>query len=98
MARYLVERQFSVGQAEMDGVGRRSREILEERFPGITWEHSHVAIGADGCVQTFCLYSAPSEDVIRNHARELGQHEVLRISEIVGDVTPDDFPSDHHET
>ena len=60
MARYLVERQFSVGQAEMDAVGQRSRAILEERFPGITWEHSHVAIGEDGCVQTFCLYSAPS--------------------------------------
>jgi hypothetical protein len=92
MARYLVERQFTVGQAEMDAVSRRSREILEEQFPEVTWEHSHVAIGEDGCVQTFCLYAAPSEDVIRNHARELGHHEVLRISEIVGDVTPADFP------
>lgn len=95
MARYLVERQFSVGQAEMDAVGQRSRAILEEHFPEVTWEHSHVAIGDDGCVQTFCLYGAPSEDAIRNHARELGNHVVLRISEIVGDVTPDDFPLDH---
>ncbi len=92
MPRYLVERQFSVGQEEMNAVGRRSREIAEEQFPGITWEHSHVAIREDGCVQTFCLYAAPSEEVIRNHADELGQHEVLRISEIVGDVTPADFP------
>lgn len=93
MPRYLVERQFSVGQEQMNAVGRRSREIAEERFPEITWEHSHVAIGEDGRVKTFCLYGATSEDDIRGHAQELGLHEVLRISEIVGDVTPDDFPS-----
>lgn len=92
MPRYLIERQFSVGQEQMNAVGRRSREIAQQQFPGIAWEHSHVAIGDDGLVQTFCLYSAPNEDDLRSHARELGQHEVLRISEIVGDVTPDDFP------
>ena len=92
MPRYLVERQFSVGQAQMDAIGRRSREIAQARFPEILWEHSHVAIGDDGRVKTFCLYEAPSEDMVRGHAAELGQHEVLRISEIVGDVTPADFP------
>jgi hypothetical protein len=93
MPRYLVERQFSVGQEQMNAVGRRSREIAEDRFPGIVWEHSHVTIGEDGRVKTFCLYAAPTEDEIRSHALELGQHEVLRIYEIVGDVTPADFPS-----
>jgi Nickel responsive protein SCO4226-like len=93
MPRYLVERQFSVGQEQMNAVGRRSREISEERYPGITWEHSHVAVGDDGRVKTFCLYAATNEAEIRNHAQELGQHEILRISEIVGDVTPADFPS-----
>lgn len=93
MPRYLVERQFSVGQEQMDAVGRRSRAIAEERYPEIVWEHSHVAIEDDGRVKTFCLYAAPSEDVIRSHAQELGQHEILRVAEIVGDVTPADFPS-----
>lgn len=92
MPRYLVERQFSVGQQQMDAVGRRSRKVIQERFPDIVWEHSHVAIGDDGCVKTFCVYGAPSEDVIRGHAQELGQHELLRVVEIVGDVTPADFP------
>lgn len=93
MPRYLVERQFSVGQEQMNVVGRRSRTIVEERFPEISWEHSHVAIEDDGRVKTFCLYEAPSEDVIRRHAQELGQHEILRVAEIVGDVTPADFPA-----
>jgi hypothetical protein len=90
--RYLIERQFMVGQEQMDAVGRRSRQIKEERYPEIVWEHSHVAIGDDGRVQTFCLYEAPDEDVIRRHASDLGLHEIVRVSEIVGDVTPEDFP------
>lgn len=92
MPRYLVERQFSVGQEQMNVVGRRSRAIAEERFPGITWEHSHVTIGDDGRVRTFCVYQATSSDEVRQHADELGQHEVLQVTEIVGDVTPADFP------
>lgn len=92
MTRYLVERRFDVGQEEMPEVGRRSREIVEERFPEITWEHSHVAVSDDGSVKTFCLYDAPSEDVVRQHAKELGLHEIQTIHEIVGDVTPADFP------
>jgi hypothetical protein len=56
--RYLIERSFTVGQEQMNAVGRRSREIAEARFPSIAWEHSHVA-----------------------------------VAEIVGDVTPADFPS-----
>jgi Protein of unknown function (DUF4242) len=92
MPRYLVERQFEVGQEQMPTVGQRSRRLVEERFPEISWEHSHVAVGDDGEVKTFCLYEAPSEDVVRQHAKELGLHEIQAIYEIVGDVTPADFP------
>lgn len=95
MPRFLVERQFDVGENQMSAVGGRSRGLLEERFPEIAWEHSHVAVGDDGRVKTFCLYAAPSEDVIRRHAQELGHHEVLRVVEIVGDVTAADFPPEH---
>jgi hypothetical protein len=43
-------------------------------------------------VRSFCVYVAPSEDVVRAHAKELGLHDVLAIYEIAGDVTPADFP------
>ena len=92
MARYLVERQFEVGEAQMPDVGRRSRRLMEEHFPEVRWEHSHVAVGDDGTVKTFCLYEAPTEDVVRAHAKELGMHKIQAIYEIVGDVTPADFP------
>jgi Protein of unknown function (DUF4242) len=92
MPRYLVERKFEVREDQMPEVGRRSRQIREEHFPEIVWEHSHVAVDENGGVKTFCLYAAPSESVVRRHAKELGMHEIVTIHEIAGDVTPDDFP------
>jgi hypothetical protein len=89
----MVERVFNVAQDQMNAVGQRSRRIAEERYPEITWEHSHVVIDDDGHVVTFCVYGAPDEEVIRRHAQDLGDHQVLRIAEIAGDVTPADFPS-----
>jgi hypothetical protein len=92
MPRYLIVRRFDVGEEQMPRVGRRSREIVEQRFPEITWEHSHVVVDDDGTVRTFCVYAAPSEEVVREHARELGSHTVDALHEIAGDVTPADFP------
>lgn len=93
MPRYMVVRAFDVGEAEMPGVGRRSREIVENELPEITWEHSHVVVDDTGMVRTFCVYSAPSEEVVRQHSARLGQHKIDSIDEIVGDVTPADFPA-----
>jgi hypothetical protein len=92
MPKYLIARQFEVGQERMPEVGRRSRQIVEEKFPEITWEHSHVVVEDGGGVKTFCVYEAPTEDVVLAHAQELGMHNIDAIYEIAGDVTPADFP------
>jgi len=73
-------------------VGRRSRALVEEEFPEITWEHSHVVVDDDGVVHTYCVYSAPTEEIVRQHSRKLGQHTIDGLWEIAGDVTPTDFP------
>jgi len=39
------------------------------------------------------VYEAPDEQTVREHAQQLGEHEYW-IQEIVGDVTPADFPLD----
>jgi Nickel responsive protein SCO4226-like len=92
MTKFLVERQFHVGQDQMDEVGRRSNRVKAEQFPEITWHHSHVVVDDAGSVKTYCVYSAPSENKVRQHATLLGDHEIVGIYEIAGDVTPDDFP------
>ena len=92
MPRYIVERTFEVSEDEMPNLGRRSRRIAGEQFPGIVWEHSHVVSDGDGTLKSFCVYDAPDEATIRRHAELLGDHVVDHVYEIGGDVTPDDFP------
>jgi Nickel responsive protein SCO4226-like len=92
MPRYMIVRSFEVTEDQMPAVGRRSRVLTEEAFPEITWEHSHVVVDDDGLVKTFCVYAAPSEDVVRDHAHSLGKHTLDALYEIAGDVTPADFP------
>jgi hypothetical protein len=92
MPRYMIVRSFEVGEEQMPAVGRRSRVLTEETFPEITWEHSHVVVDDDGRVKTYCVYGAPSEEIVRDHSRALGKHTVDALYEIAGDVTPADFP------
>jgi len=92
MPRYLIVRSFEVGEDQMPPVGRRSRELTEHEFPEITWEHSHVIVDDEGLVHTYCVYTAPSEEMVREHSRMLGQHTLDALHEIAGDVTPNDFP------
>jgi hypothetical protein len=78
MPRYLIVRSFEVGESDMPAVGRRSREIV---------------VDDTGNVRTFCVYAAPSEEIVREHSSRLGRHRIDSIDEIVGDVTPSDFPA-----
>jgi hypothetical protein len=93
MPRYMIVRSFDVGEADMPVVGRKSREIVENDLTEIVWEHSHVVVDGEGFVRTFCVYEAPNEDMIREHSTRLGQHRIDSLEEIVGDVTPADFPA-----
>ena len=93
MPRYMIVRSFDVEENEMPAVGRRSRELVETEFPEVVWEHSHVVVDDDGTVRTYCVYEAPSEQVVREHADQLGRHVIEVLAEIAGDVTPADFPA-----
>jgi hypothetical protein len=92
MPRYMVVRSFEVGTEQMPPIGRRSRELTEDEFPEITWEHSHVVVDDEGLVHTYCVYEAPSEEIVREHSRMLGKHTIDELVEIAGDVTPADYP------
>jgi hypothetical protein len=90
--KYLIIRSFEVTEDQMPPIGRRSRELTETEFPEITWEHSHVVLDDEALVHTYCVYDAPNEDLLREHARKLGKHTLDAVYEIAGDVTPADFP------
>jgi Protein of unknown function (DUF4242) len=88
----MIIRSFEVGEDQMPNVGRRSRSLTEGEFPEITWEHSHVVVDDEGIVHTYCVYEAPTEEIVREHGKKLGQHTIEALHEIAGDVTPADFP------
>jgi len=92
MPRFVIERTFQVDENGMPEVGRRSRQLAEEQFPGIVWEHSHVVSDEEGTLKTFCVYTAPDAETIRRHGELLGDHVIDHVYEIAGDVTPADFP------
>jgi hypothetical protein len=74
----------------MPTIGRRSREIVDDMK--IVWEHSHVVVDEDGTVRTYCVYEANDLDQIHEHQQRLGVHDIEHVQEIVGDVSPADFP------
>jgi hypothetical protein len=93
MPRYLISRVFDdLDQEEQDQLGTRSRRIIDQDYPEITWEHSHVVTDQAGTLRTFCVYDAPNEDLIRAHGDQLGRHQIEAIYEIGGDISPADFP------
>jgi hypothetical protein len=88
----MIVRAFDCGEADMPDVGRKSRQLIENDFSQVTWEHSHVVVDETGNVRTFCIYDAPDETAVLSHGKQLGMHNILSIDEIAGDVTPADFP------
>lgn len=92
MPRYLIERTYTVELDNLPTVATRSKAIGHHRYPEIVWEHSHVVVDGAGNPKSYCVYDAPSEEIVRAHAQLLGDHVVEEIYEIAGDVTPNDFP------
>ena len=92
MPRYLIERVY--GQAEqeaMQNIGQRMKQVAEESFPDVTWEHSHVVSDESG-IKTFCVYQAPTEEQLYEHANRVGGHTITHVYEIATDVAPADYP------
>ena len=89
MGRYVIERNFgAISDDDMLAAAVRSDQIASERFPEIVWEHSHIVAADSGEILTFCVYGAPSEEMIREHAEAFGAHTITHIYELVDDVTP----------
>ena len=71
MPQYVIEREIpgagSLSEAEIREVSLRSLRVLSEIGPQIQWLHSYVTED-----KVYCVYLAPDEGVIREHARRAG--------------------------
>jgi hypothetical protein len=83
MPTYIIERHFgAVSDEELDdpvAVDRRTKAAAA--FPQIEWEHSHMT-RIDGDLVTYCIYRAPDEQCVRDHAAAAGI-PCDRVSEVV---------------
>ncbi|HEX3178764.1 MAG TPA: DUF4242 domain-containing protein [Methylomirabilota bacterium] len=86
MPKYLIERELpgagKLSQQELQGVSQKSCSVLRDLGPQIQWVHSYVT--GD---KIYCVYVAPSEDLIRKHAQQ-GGFPANRISEIKNVIDP----------
>jgi hypothetical protein len=68
---YVIERQIpgagSLSEAEIREVSLRSLDALKQLGPQIQWLHSYVTED-----KVYCVYLAPDENTIREHARRAG--------------------------
>jgi hypothetical protein len=84
MPRYLVRRALGdITDEQLDTAAEHSTRVRVEQFPVHGHEHSHVVRTADGGLTAFCVYSAPSEADVREHAAAAGipadeVHEIER--------------------
>lgn len=80
MPKFIIERNIphagNLSAEELKGISKKSREVLCILGSDIQWIHSYVA--GD---KIYCIYLAPSEELIREHAR-LGGFPANKITEI----------------
>jgi hypothetical protein len=86
MPKYVIEREIpgagNMSPEELQAVSQKSCSVLQNLGPQIQWLHSYVT--GD---KIYCVYIAPSEDMIRAHAQQ-GGFPANRISEIKTVIDP----------
>ena len=84
MPKYIIEREItSAGKLtseELKTISRKSREVLCSLGTDIQWIHSYVA--GD---KIYCIYLAPSEELIRQHAILAGfpANKITEVANII---------------
>ncbi len=71
MPQFVIERDMpgvgNLGAADLQGASQNSCSVLRDLGPDIQWVHSYVTDD-----KIYCIYRAPSEQLIRQHATTAG--------------------------
>lgn len=86
MPKYVIEREIpgagKLTARELQAISQKSCGVLQQLGPQIQWVDSYVT--GD---KVYCIYIAPSERVIRQHAQQ-GGFPANKISEITSIIDP----------
>lgn len=87
MPKYVIEREIpAIGEwtaEELKAASKTSCSVITELGPDIEWLHSYLT--GD---KLYCIYNAPNEDLIREHAKR-GGFPANRISEVIHMIGPE---------
>jgi len=88
MLKFVIDREIAgvgnLGGAELHGIAVKSCPVLRE-LPQVQWLHSYVTDD-----KIYCIYYAPDESLIREHARR-GGFRADRISAVRQLLDPVNF-------
>jgi hypothetical protein len=86
MPEYVIEREMpgvgQLGPSDLKAASQTSCSVLRDLGPQIQWVNSYVTDN-----KIYCIYRAPSEDVIREHA-ERGGFPANKISQVRSRIDP----------
>ena len=86
MPQYVIEREMpGVGKLDVEDLkdaSQTSCSVLRDLGPQIQWVHSYVTDD-----KIYCVYRAPSEQLIREHAKR-GGFPANKISQIRSTIDP----------
>ena len=86
MPRYVIERELpgvgDLSDEQLRGISQKSCGVLNVLGPQIQWVQSFVT--GD---RIYCVYIAPNEEIIREHARQ-GGFPATRVSEVKAIIDP----------
>ena len=88
MPQFVIEREMpgvgSASAADLRGASQTSCGVLRELGPEIQWVHSYVTDD-----KIYCIYRAPSEDLIRQHAETAGfpANSISQVRNVIDPTT-----------
>jgi hypothetical protein len=88
MPKYVIERELpgagDLSSEDLQALATKSNQVIAQLGPEIRWLESHVT--AD---KLYCVYVAPDEDIIFEHARCGGfpANSVSRVSAVIDPST-----------
>ena len=88
MPKYVIEREIpdagKLSPEQLKAISQTSCGVLSKMGSQIQWVHSYVTND-----KIYCIYNAPNEDMIREHAKQGGfpASSINQISTIIDPVT-----------
>ena len=88
MPQFVIEREMpgvgGLGASDLQGASQQSCSVLRDLGPEIQWVHSYVTDD-----KIYCIYRAPSADLIRQHAETAGfpANSIAQVRNVIDPTT-----------